>query len=108
MARNSRRRSSEPGAGIQESRAHLLSSKPKQALTVLNGVLSQTVASSDNVICFYAHHYLSKAYAELGDSLRSRVELQHARYFVRFVDQVSKEATEVRGRLKDGSIASSS
>ena len=93
-------------AGIQEARALLLSGTSDRALAVLTRVLSETVASSDNVIRFYSHFYLSKAYANVGDSLRSHVELEQARYFVRFVDQASKEASEVRGHLKDGSIAS--
>lgn len=93
-------------AAIQEARARLLSSDPDASLKVLTQVLADTVASSDNVIRFYAHYHLSKAYAAAGDSLRSHVELQQARYFVRFVDQASKEASEVRGHLKNESIAS--
>ena len=93
-------------AGIQEARAGLLSKNAEATLKVLTQVLAETVASSDNVIRFYAHFYLSKAYAETGDSLRSHVELQQAKYFVRFVDQASKEASEVRGHLKHESSAS--
>ncbi len=94
-------------ARIQEARALLKDQKAKPALTVLNGVLSRPVAASDNVICFYCHFYLSKAYADVGDPLRSHVEFEQARYFVRFVDQADKEASEMRGRLKDRSIVSS-
>jgi transcriptional regulator with XRE-family HTH domain len=84
-------------ACIQEARAHLVAGKPRNALAVLNGVLSRTVASSDDVICFYAHFYLSKVYDRVGDSLRSRVALEQAKHFVKFVDQDSAEAAEVRG-----------
>jgi transcriptional regulator with XRE-family HTH domain len=94
-------------AVIQEARAYLLDGKPDRALTVLTQVLAATIAASDNVIRFYSHFYLSKAYASLGDSLRSQVEFDQARYFVRFVENASKETSEVRGHLKDGSTASS-
>jgi tetratricopeptide (TPR) repeat protein len=94
-------------AKVQEARALLVCKKADRALTVLTQILAETVATSDNVIRFYAHFYLSKAYADVGDSLRSDVELGQARYFVRFVEQASKEASEVRGALKDGSSASS-
>jgi len=93
---------------IQEARAHLLAAKADRALTVLTRVLAETIAASDNVIRFYSHFYLSKAYASLGDSLRSRVEFEQAGYFVRFVDQASKETSEVRGHLEDGRTASGS
>jgi hypothetical protein len=84
-------------AELQEARALLLSSTPERALKVLNGILSRPIASSDDVICFYAHFYLSKVYTALGDPLRSHVELEQAKYFVGLVDQASKEAVEVRG-----------
>ena len=93
-------------AAIQEARAHLLGGKADRALAMLTRVLAETIAASDNVIRFYSHFYLSRAYASLGDSLRSHVEFEQARYFVRFVDQASKEASEVRGHPKDGSTAS--
>jgi len=93
-------------AGLQEARALLLAGTPGGALATLTRVLAGTVAESDNVIRFYCHFYLSKAYAAIGDSLRSHVELKQAHYFVRFVDQASKEASEVRGHLRDESSAS--
>ena len=95
-------------AGIQEARARLADGKPKAALTVLNGMLSKTVASSDNIICFYAHFYLSKAYEALDDPLRSHVEFEQAKHFVRFVDHESKETTEVRGQLRSGGASARS
>ncbi len=91
---------------VEEARAQLLDGKPDRALTVLTRVLAETVATSDNFLRFYTHFYLSKAYASLGDPLRSHAEFEQARYFVRFVDQASKETSEVRGHLKDGSAAS--
>lgn len=78
----------------------MLSTASEKALTVLTRVLSGTVASSDNVVRFHAHFYLSKCYAGIGDLSRSQSELQQARYFVKFVDQVSTEAAEVRGELE--------
>ena len=72
-------------ASIQEARAHLLGGKPEPALTVLTRVLAETIAASDNVIRFYTHFYLSRTYGSLGDALRSHVESEQARYFVRFV-----------------------
>jgi tetratricopeptide (TPR) repeat protein len=90
---------------IEEARAQLLDGKPNLALTVLTRVLAETIAASDNILRFFTHFYLSKTYAGLGDPLRSQVEFEQARYFVRFVDQASKETSEVRGHLKDGSTA---
>jgi tetratricopeptide (TPR) repeat protein len=91
---------------VEEARAQLLDGKPDRALTVLTRVLAETIAASDNILRFFTHFYLSKTYASLGDSQRSRVEFEQARYFVRFVDQASKETSEVRGHLKDGSTVS--
>lgn len=95
-------------ASLQEARALLLSDRAQQALAVLTQVLAATVASSDNVIRFYAHFYLSKAFAGTGDSARAQAELEQAKYFVRFVDQASGEASEVKGPRKDGRVASRS
>ena len=94
-------------AVIQEARASLAADKADRAVAVLTRALAATVATSDNVVRFYVHFYLSKAYAASGDSLRSQVELEQARYFVRFVDQASKETSEVRGRLRNTGSASS-
>jgi hypothetical protein len=47
---------------------------------------------------FYAHHGLWKAYDALGDRERADLEFQAARYYVRFIDEISAEADEVRGR----------
>lgn len=95
-------------ASIQEARAALVTGDPQRALTLLTRLLAETVASSDNVIRFYAHFYLSQAYAGAGDSQRAQAELEQARYFVRYVDQASKEASEAREHVTDGSIASRS
>jgi tetratricopeptide (TPR) repeat protein len=93
-------------AAIQEARAHLLRRDTSSAIKVLNKILAGTVSSADNVVRFYSHYNLSKAYAAAGDPARSQAEFEQAKYFVRFVDQASKEASEVRGHLKYGSIAS--
>ena len=94
-------------ANIQGARALLLSGHSERALALLTRVLAATVAASDNLIRFYAHFYLSKAYAGAGDTPRALVEMEQARYFVRFVDQASKEVFEVRGELNDEGIATS-
>lgn len=92
-------------ATIQGARALLLAGRADRALAALTRVLAATVAASDNLIRFYAHFYLSKAYASAGDSPRAGVEMEQARYFVRFVDQASKEVSEVRGDLHGEGIA---
>lgn len=94
-------------AAIQEARALLLAGKAARARTVLTRVLAAKVATSDNLVRFYAHFYLSKAHASLGETLPSEIELAQAKHFLKFVDQASKEASEVRGHLNDGSVASS-
>jgi ATP/maltotriose-dependent transcriptional regulator MalT len=82
-------------AFIQEGRALLAAGEVDRALEVLARVLAQTVPGSDGVLRFQCHFYLSKAYAATGDAARSRLELEQARYFVRFVDPTGQEAAEV-------------
>ncbi len=93
-------------ASVQLARARILCSRAEEAIAVLTQLLADSIGASDNVIRFYTHFYLSKAYAIVGDPLRAHVEREQAGYFVRFVDQASKEASEVRGHLKAGSSAS--
>lgn len=68
-------------------------------LPVLNEGLAAAVSTSDHAAQFYAHYYLWKVHDGLGDSDRSDLELEAARYFVRFVDESSEEVTEIRNGL---------
>ena len=84
-------------ASIQEGSALLLVGDVERALAVLTRVLAAAVTSSDSVVRFYCHFYLSKVYAVSGDPSRSRLELEQAQYFVRFVDPGGQEASEAIG-----------
>ncbi len=70
-------------------------------LEALQEGLGQAVLLGDRHAEFLAHHHLWKAYQNLGDGERARFELQAAGYFVRFIDEASPEADEVR-RLSEG------
>ncbi len=66
--------------------------------------LGQAVLSGDRHAEFVAHHHLWKAHEAGGDRERARFELQAARYFVRFVDEASPDADEVRLMSEEGGI----
>jgi tetratricopeptide (TPR) repeat protein len=71
-------------------------------LQALEEGLRQAVLLGDRHAEFIAHHHLWKAHQALGDRERARFELQAARYFVRFVDEASKDADEVRHITEEG------
>ncbi|RMG44445.1 MAG: helix-turn-helix domain-containing protein [Acidobacteria bacterium] len=68
-------------------------------LRVLNEGLARAISLGDKDAQFHAHYQLWKAHAALGDEERARFEEGAARYFVRFVDEVSDAAREVRELL---------
>jgi tetratricopeptide (TPR) repeat protein len=84
---------------LEESRALQLGGSVSESRLLLREVLADSVSDNDNVIRFHAHYYQWKAELTGGDSARAEIELREAGYFVRFVDQTSAEASEVRTRL---------
>ncbi len=74
-----------------------------EGLAVLREGLGQAVALADHHGEFIAHYHLWKAYVRLEDKDRARFELGAARYFVRFVDDASPEANEIRKLVSEES-----
>lgn len=72
----------------------------EEGLAALHEALAEAITTQDKLARFYAHYYLWKAYASADDSERAGVELESAKYHVRFVDAALPEADEVR-RLRD-------
>jgi hypothetical protein len=65
-------------------------------IDALNQGLTWSIAASDDLCRFYAHYYLWKTHDGAGDRERAAVELENARYYVRFVDEQTPEVAEVR------------
>lgn len=65
-------------------------------LDALRQSLAQAILLRDRQAEFLAHYHLWKAYVSLGDGEQARLEFESASYFVRFVQDVSPEAEEIR------------
>lgn len=81
---------------LDEGRALLQLGNREAGLAALSEGLSRAVAAQDQVAQFYAHYYLWKAYARAGDRARADMELEVARYFIRFLDAAEPEVREIR------------
>jgi tetratricopeptide (TPR) repeat protein len=71
-----------------------------EGLEELNEGLGQAVLLRDRSAEFHAHHSLWKAFERLGDADRAQYERKAAEFFVRFIDDHSPEADEVRSLSK--------
>ncbi len=71
-----------------------------EGLATIQDALGQAVLQRDRHAQFLAHYHLWKAHAGLGDEERARVEIEAAGYYVRFVDEASPEADEIRDWLE--------
>jgi tetratricopeptide (TPR) repeat protein len=80
---------------VELGRAWQLSGKPDESRTTLRAALADSASGSDNVVRFFAHYYLWKAELVGGDPARADVELREASYYMKFVDQTSREAREL-------------
>lgn len=60
------------------------------------------VRAKDSNAEFLAHYHLWKAYQAAGDHDRAGVELENARYFVRFVDEHTAAVEEIKGIQEGG------
>jgi tetratricopeptide (TPR) repeat protein len=68
----------------------------------LRKALGQAVLMEDRNARLLAHHHLWKAYSASGDRARAQVELDSARSLIRFVDDGSEEANEIRAVRTSG------
>ena len=67
--------------------------------TILRAVLADSMVREDNVVNFFAHFYLWRAELGLGNADRAAIELREAGYYLKYVDQTSREAIAVRDDL---------
>ncbi len=81
---------------IDEGQALLLVGDAEKSVSVLRKALGEAVTEGDRHAEFHAHHGLWKAYAALEHREQAAFEFQAARNCVRFVDEASEEAEEVR------------
>jgi tetratricopeptide (TPR) repeat protein len=75
------------------------------AIAALSAALGAATASQDEVCQFHAHYHLWKTYEKLGDPARAGVELHAAQYHLRFLDETTPEAVEVRATIGGGLAA---
>jgi tetratricopeptide (TPR) repeat protein len=108
VARRARKKAEEHGHesfahmhGLDEGCAAVALGRSDEGLAMLRTALAGAVATGDQELEFHAHYHLWKLYEALGDPERAQVERDASRYFVRFVDELSEEAEEVRA-LPDG------
>jgi tetratricopeptide (TPR) repeat protein len=81
---------------LELGRLLVRSGQAREGLAVLREALGKAILQENRNAQFFAHYYLWKAYEGLGDGDRARFEREAARYFVRFLDEPSPEADEVR------------
>jgi tetratricopeptide (TPR) repeat protein len=70
-----------------------------ESRTILRAVLADAMVRDDNVMNFFAHFYLWRAELGLGNADRATIELREAAYYLKYVDQTSREAVAVRDEL---------
>ncbi len=87
---------------IDEGRILIALKETQAGIAALNDGLAGAIAMQDGVSQFHAHFHLWKAHGRLGDAARADLELRAAQYYVRFLDDVAPEATEVRQLIGRG------
>lgn len=89
---------------VQMQRGELLlaSGAGEDAIPLLESALKRAQTAGDLSLQFVGHYSLWKAYTALGDRDRARFECEAARYHVRFVEDVTPEAEEVRRLVAGG------
>jgi tetratricopeptide (TPR) repeat protein len=68
----------------------------EEGLEALNASLAEAMLLDNKLIEFHVHYNLWKTYETIGDRDRERFEFEAASYFVRFIDESSNEAREIR------------
>jgi tetratricopeptide (TPR) repeat protein len=86
---------------LELGRLQVLTGAVDEGLEALDEGLRHAVLIKDRHLEFSARYYLWKAHGSLGDRDRARFELQAAKYLVRFLDDYSPEADEVRAHLAE-------
>ncbi len=89
---------------IERGRLLAESGSTEEGLGVLQRALGQAIQIADRNAEFAARYCLWKAHVQLGDKDRARFELDAAIYCVRFVDESSKEADEIREIGEEGRL----
>jgi tetratricopeptide (TPR) repeat protein len=74
----------------------------EEGLEIIRQALGQAIQVADRNAEFAARYCLWKAHVRLGDRDRARFELEAASYCVRFVDEASPEADEIRNLGRKG------
>lgn len=92
----------ELAARIEIGRNLVASGSAEEGLDALAAALAKAMMLKDRHGQFLAHYCRFKAYEAVGDLDRAALELEFARYFVRFVDEAMPEADEVRSALDTG------
>lgn len=87
---------------IELGRLEIRAGRAGDGATVLERALGKALAVGDRHVEFLAHFHLSKAFTEVFDLDRARVELEAAKYFVRFTGESSPETDKVRDLLDTG------
>jgi tetratricopeptide (TPR) repeat protein len=75
-----------------------------EGLGILQQALGQAIQMGDRNAEFAARYCLWKAHLQLGDHDRARFEFEAASYCVRFVDEASPEAEEIRELGEKGGL----
>jgi tetratricopeptide (TPR) repeat protein len=83
-------------ARLELGRLLVRSGASDKGLEELRKALSQAVLLEDRIAEFYAHYHLWKTYELLGQSEPARFEFQVAVSCVRFIDEPTPEANEIR------------
>lgn len=70
-------------------------------LARLNQALASAIELDDLAAQFNAHYHLWKAYVAMGNEMRAEFELNASKAHLRYTDEDSLEAREVRARVKE-------
>jgi ATP/maltotriose-dependent transcriptional regulator MalT len=93
---------------VDQARALAAKGSIDESRTLLRSVLADPMVTDDNALSFYAHVYLWRLERASGNAARAFIELQEARYYLKYVDQDSPESRLVREELSGVSQAASS
>jgi tetratricopeptide (TPR) repeat protein len=86
-------------AMVDQARALQSLDSIDESRTILRAVLADSMVGDDNVMNFFAHFYLWRAELGIGNPDRATIELREAAYYLKYVDQTSREAMAVRDEL---------
>jgi len=109
MARRARREAREGGyerlevhRAIDEAAALVGLGRAEPAVALLESCLARALVLQDRPAQFLIHYHLWRAFESLETPLRARAERDAARYFVRFVDESTRETRDIKEEVRDG------